>query len=298
MLNLINDKPVDPLDKANEAWLRNLQGNILSGHGRNHTVHLFLRLPDDIAGAKALVRELSVLVTSAHKQEIERQQFKAFGIPGRLFGNLFLSAHGYRKLGFEETQLEKAFHEEPDEPRPTRSNFLDGIAEHAEADLGDPSPANWDPGFDNVDAMVLLADDDEGYLSREARKLVDALESRCDVARIERGTALRNDDGEGIEHFGYVDGRSQPLYLTTDFEGLVNGSIGPGTTEKDSGRIDKWNPFEPLERVLVPDPLAKDDDCLGSFFVFRKLEQNVRDFTIEEQRLADALGRSSATLSS
>lgn len=290
MLNLINDKPVDPLYKANEAWLRNLQGNILSGHGRNHAVHLFLRLPDDIAGAKALVRELSALVTSAHKQEIERQQFKAFGIPGRLFGNLFLSADGYSKLGFEKAELEKAFHEEPDEPRPTRSNFLDGMAEHAEADLGDPSPANWDPGFDNIDAMVLLADDDVGYLSREARKLVDSLESRCDVARIEQGTALRNDDGEGIEHFGYVDGRSQPLYLTTDFEGLVNGSIGPGTTEKGGGRIDKWNPFEPLERVLVPDPLAKDDDCLGSFFVFRKLEQNVRDFTIEEQRLADALG--------
>lgn len=290
MLNLANDKPVDPLDKANEAWLRNLQGNILSGHGRDHTVHLFLRLPDSIAGAKALVRELSALVTSAHKQETERQQFKAFGIPGRLFGNLFLSAHGYRKLGFEEAELREAFHEEPDEPRPTRSNFLDGMAEHAVADLGDPSPANWDPGFENIDAMVLLADDDEGYLSREARKLVDSLEFRCDVARIERGTALRNDDGEGIEHFGYVDGRSQPLYLTTDFEGLVNGSIGPGTTEKDGGRIDKWNPFEPLERVLQRDPLAKDADCLGSFFVFRKLEQNVRDFTIEEQRLADVIG--------
>lgn len=164
------------------------------------------------------------------------------------------------------------------------------MAEHAVADLGDPSPANWDPGFENIDAMVLLADDDEGYLSREARKLVDSLEFRCDVARIERGTALRNDDGEGIEHFGYVDGRSQPLYLTTDFEGLVNGSIGPGTTEKDDGRIDKWNPFEPLERVLQRNPLAKDADCLGSFFVFRKLEQNVRDFTIEEQRLADVIG--------
>ncbi|MGH3984843.1 MAG: hypothetical protein ACRDST_19700 [Pseudonocardiaceae bacterium] len=57
-------------------------------------------------------------MTSARKQEIERQQFKAFGIPGRLFGNLFLSAHGYRKLGFEEAELKEAFHEEPDEPRP------------------------------------------------------------------------------------------------------------------------------------------------------------------------------------
>jgi len=100
MPNLKNDKPIDPLDEANAPWLRNLQGNILNGHGRDHTVHLFLRLPGDATRARDLVKELSALVTSAHKQEIERLQFKKYGIPGRLFGNLFLSANGYRKLGF------------------------------------------------------------------------------------------------------------------------------------------------------------------------------------------------------
>jgi Dyp-type peroxidase family len=71
---------------------------------------------------------------------------------------------------------------------------------------------------------------------------------------------------------------------------LVGGAVGAGTKERRGGKVDKWDPFEPLRRVLVPDPLAGDPDCLGSFFVFRKLEQNVRGFTIEEQRLADALG--------
>lgn len=291
MPSLNNDKPIDPLDEANAVWLKNLQGNILNGHGRDHTAHLFLRLPDDIGCAKAVVRELADHVTSAHKQERERQQYKVFRIPGRLFANLFLSASGYRKLGFDSDVLEAAFREEPDEPRPTASNFLEGMAKHAEADLGDVPPATWDKGFESgdIDAMLLLADDDENHLAREARRLVDDLETRCEVARIERGTALRNDDGEGIEHFGYIDGRSQPLYLTADFEGLENGTIGPETTEQ-GGRVDKWNPFEPLKRVLIPDPLGPDGDCLGSYFVFRKLEQNVRNFTIEEQRLADKLG--------
>jgi deferrochelatase/peroxidase EfeB len=64
----------------------------------------------------------------------------------------------------------------------------------------------------------------------------------------------------------------------------------PNTLEKDGGKVDVWNPFEPLKLVLLPDPLTKDPDCLGSYFVFRKLEQNVRGFIIEEQQLAEKLG--------
>jgi Dyp-type peroxidase family len=290
---LKNDRPIDPLDPANRSWLLNLQGNILNGHGRDHTVHLFLRLPADAALAREVVRErLAPLVTSAHKQEMERVQFKEYGIPGRLFGSVLLSANGYRKLGFAEAELREAFDEEPESIRDVQSNFLDGMAMHAEADLGDPAPAQWEEAYAraDIDAMVLLADDDAAFLSRSVRQLIDSLEGRCEIAHIERGTALRNDDGEGIEHFGYVDGRSQPLFLTSDFVDLVGGAIGAGTREKDGGLVDRWNPFEPLELVLREDTLAGRGDCLGSFFVFRKLEQNVRDFTIHEQLLADKLG--------
>jgi Dyp-type peroxidase family len=167
------------------------------------------------------------------------------------------------------------------------------MAAHAAPDLGDPDPRSWEAGYEprSIDAMLLLADDDEGYVAREARRLIDALEAaQCVVTRVERGSALRNDADEGIEHFGYVDGRSQPLFLTTDFSGLVDGAVGPATREAGGGPVDRWNPFAPLALVLTPDVLAQSPDCLGSYFVFRKLEQNVRDFTIEEQRLADALG--------
>lgn len=291
--DLANTKPLDVNDPVNTPWLRNLQGNILSGHGRDHTVHIFLKLPDDAAEARALTRELAGHITSAHKQETERHQFKTFGIPGSLFGNLFLSASGYRALGFADDALQNAFKEEANQPRPTASNFLDGMARHAVADLGDQPPEAWEFGraAGDVDLMLLLADDDEGYLSREARRVLDSLEGRCVVQHIERGTALRNDEGEGIEHFGYVDGRSQPLLLAADFEKLEpDGSIGSAAQERGGGRVDSWNPFEPLGLALLPDPLAGRADCLGSYFVFRKLEQNVRDLIIEEQRLADALG--------
>lgn len=42
---LANTAPIDPHDPQHQRWLKNLQGNILSGHGRDHTVHIFLRLP-------------------------------------------------------------------------------------------------------------------------------------------------------------------------------------------------------------------------------------------------------------
>ena len=58
----------------------------------------------------------------------------------------------------------------------------------------------------------------------------------------------------------------------------------------DEGGIDKWDPSEPLKRVLVADPATNAADSFGSYFVFRKLEQNVRGFKVREQELADALG--------
>jgi deferrochelatase/peroxidase EfeB len=84
-----------------------------------------------------------------------------------------------------------------------------------------------------------------------------------------------------IEHFGYVDGRSQPLFLNSDIE-----------TEKNKDGVDQWNPSAPLDLVLVPDPFAEEADCLGSYVVFRKLEQNVQGFKRHEQNLARTLGLS------
>jgi Dyp-type peroxidase family len=290
--NLDNTLPINTADPEHQGWLQNLQGNILSGHGRDNTVHIFLRLPNGSSDARVLVAELGEHVTSAYRQAVERQQFKDFDISGSMFRSVLLSANGYRKLGFPEADLKLAFDEAANQPRPTASNFLDGMAVHAQSDLGDPPPADWDSGYStaDIDLMLLLADDDDAFLIREARRILNAIDGRCEIARVERGTALRNDDGEGIEHFGYVDGRSQPLFLSTDFEGLQNGEIHSGTREASGGRVDVWNPFEPLKLVLVKDPLTNQADCLGSFFVFRKLEQNVRDFMVAEQKLADRLG--------
>ena len=94
------------------------------------------------------------------------------------------------------------------------------------------------------------------------------------------GLGLHNDNREGIEHFGYVDGRSQPLFLLEDIDAEENATDG----------IANWDPAFPLEQVIVPDPAAPDPAVhFGSYFVYRKLEQNVRRFKRQEQKLADRL---------
>lgn len=56
---------------------------------------------------------------------------------------------------------------------------------------------------------------------------------------------------------------------------------------RDEG-IAQWDPTFPLSSALVPDPLVTNPDELafGSFFVFRKLEQNVRADLPEAESVA------------
>ena len=91
---------IDSHDPKFKTMLQNLQGNILKGHGRDHTVHVFLTFTASGADLKKKFKALTTkLVTSAAKQRDETDLFKAFGIPGGPFGNVFLTASGYAKIG-------------------------------------------------------------------------------------------------------------------------------------------------------------------------------------------------------
>lgn len=276
-VDLSNAAPIDPNDPQFAPMLQNLQGNILKGHGRDHTVHMLMEFQPSLPHFHTNLRKTAAqYVTSAAQQLHDTQQFKDFGIPGGLFGNLMLTARGYAKLGFTPAQIAAAFPEAPGDLGVT-SNFKDGMAAGI-PDLSDPPESSWDAGYQGrrVDAMLLLADDDEGFLLRQAHAAAAQVSAFATILAVEHGGALRNESGNGIEHFGYVDGRSQPIYLAPDIA--------------DEGGTDKWNPSAPLGQVLVPDRAVSDADSFGSYFVFRKLEQDVLHFKMREQDLATSLG--------
>lgn len=85
-------------------------------------------------------------VTDALQQQIESEEFREAGIPGVLFGNVFLTARGYRSLGFSDAQLATAFTELEDDFFATASNFLEGMRAHGD-ELNDPPPTNWETKF-------------------------------------------------------------------------------------------------------------------------------------------------------
>jgi Dyp-type peroxidase family len=260
---------LDEDDKGLKAFYENLQGNILKGHGRHHTVNRFFSFdPARADEIKAAIAGLASAgqITSAAAQQSATESFRSGGPADVPAVFLFLSRFGYEKLGVSADL-------------PAGDAFTSGMKARTEK-LSDPSVADWDPLFRNdIDCLLLVGMPG----ASEAAKLADTLTAVLSAAGAtklgdESGLAIFNAAGEGLEHFGYVDGRSQPLFLKGDIgrEIVVDGT-------------DKWNPrFAALDTVLVRDPKG-GESAFGSFFVFRKLEQNVKGFKEAEEALADKL---------
>jgi len=257
-----------------KQMLADLQGNILKGHGRDHTTNLFLRFdPSEQAAAKTFIRKVvAPLVTDAAKQLKQGLAFKTTGKSGDVFVGFVLSATGYRALGI------------PAAKTPTDAAFAAGLKARSGA-LNDAAPATWDPAFQGeVHAMILIADDLQARVNNIRAVIEAKLPQSVTVIGREDGGGMRNANGDGIEHFGYVDGRSQPLMLKEDIKNEKAKTQG----------IDKWDPTFGIGTALVPSPGATNGTSFGSYFVFRKLEQNVRGFRTAEKQLATTLGLSPA----
>ena len=280
-----NTEPIDQNDLKYNALLSNLQGNILKGHGRDHTANIFVQFdPEQLEKAKDWIHDFAEKVTTAKVQLKETERFKRNRISGGIFKGLYVTAKGYEYFGT------------PDAKRPADASFRDGMEN---AKLKDPLKNEWEPTFRELEIhiMILLGDDDKTKLSVEAAKIIEELRPLTlptptpnsdppfysPHIRIEYGNAIRNANGDGLEHFGYVDGVSQPLFFKDEFEKFT------ATATPSSGVDLAWKPFAPLSLVLVDDPTTEVKHAFGSYFVFRKLEQDVRAFKKNEQDIATAL---------
>ena len=257
-----------------QAMLENLQGNILKGHGRPRTVNVFFKIDTTkVAQMKKALREIANYhVTSAMQQLEETEAFKTTGKSGETFVALALSASGYSSLGVLPAN------------RPNNPVFAAGMRSATSvAALSDPAVSTWETPFQSqIDGMVLIGSITDSPLLIERDHIVTLLiEGGATIVHQQKGEAVMNLVGDGIEHFGYVDGRSQPLMLVEDIE-----------HESTTAGISLWDPQFALNAALVPDPGAAPGlgaTSFGSYFIFRKLEQDVQGFKRREQQLADAL---------
>jgi len=256
--------------------LGKMQGNILQGHGRDHAVYLLLRFTAAAEQVRSVLTSyLPRVVTSALNQYLTARQREASGgtKDGGLFGSFFLSAEGYRHLGFSDEQI-RALLPEQALAAGFRSNFVEGMKAHGD-ELQDPPAEEWEQGYQGeVHALLLLADDHHKEVKRAERAARDALASIAEVTATERGCTYRKDHYQAYEHFGFADGISQPTFFTY---------------QRPKTPPEEWDGQERLSLLLIEDKAAGVDDAYGSFYVFRKLEQNVRGFADKCAELTKAL---------
>ncbi len=249
--------------------LNELQANILKGHGRRSTRNLFLTVRTGKASvARTGMKALAPLVTTAKQQLDATAAFKASGKPGEQVILALISRAGYKAMGTAAAKV------------PGDAAFGAGMAKR-KAILSDPPKANWDPDFPAAaHAMILIADASEALCRAAEAQVLAKLGAGWKVTHVESGQAIFDGAGNGLEHFGYVDGRSQPLMLTD---------------ETNNEAMTSWNAGFGPDIVLVGDPAGTmGSDSMGSYLVFRKLEQDVAGFKAAEASLADAQQRAAA----
>ena len=306
--------PYPDMLEALLAMQEDLQGNILKSHGRNYSVHLFLVFEPEkekLDKAKVWIRDFAEKVTSVKKQREQslcrqewiiqslnesatspKKQWEPSEIyqeglrleqrcqspPETLFANFFLSAKGYQTLlECTEEDIKNNF---------TDPTFTVGMKnENARQQINDPPLDKWDEGFGKDDvyihSLLLLADDNPDYLGTQARVVENEVKEFAKIIHIEVGKLFKRNDGKAIEHFGFLDGISQPLFFKNDIDDEV----------KKEG-TDKWDPGASLELVLIKDPLNTKEYSFGSYFVYRKLQQHVDRF---EQKIKDLANRLDVT---
>ncbi|MCY7375245.1 MAG: hypothetical protein LH472_04655 [Pyrinomonadaceae bacterium] len=266
------DSPINPDNPKYAAMLANLQGNILKSHGRNCAAHLFLTFSAEPEKVRRWIAIFTArYITSAYRQNYESKEFNINKISGRIFGGFYLSAAGYKSLGFDNLE---DFVEDNAIDNAVEVSFKDGMAAGA-MEFNDPPPEEWEEHFRDHQshALVLLADDDAERLKDVTARVLESLENVTTKIVVQEGTVLR-ENGKPIEPFGFRDCISQPHFYRADIE-----------KDRENG-FDRWDSAAPLKLVLVKDVLTAEEDSFGSYLVYRKLEQNVREFKATERKLA------------
>ncbi len=279
---------INPQDPQYQTLLSDLQGNVLQGHGRDFSCHVFLRFDASAtSSARTWIATFArTYVTTALAQyqqaRIYHLRKEAEQLPdgqrseseeqtsGRgLFASFLLSSYGYEELGFAENQM----------PQDPSGLFYQAMKNRGSA-LADPPVNTWESAFQGqIDALILLASDDRGELEAAAAQVTQEVANFATVLLSQEGTRWRNDAGNDIEPFGFADGLSQPLFYSYQ----VERARQRGTAF--------WDPSAPLSLALFRDPNGiHGEDSYGSFAVYRKLEQDVAGFTARLDQLASTLG--------
>lgn len=318
----------EPVFNAN-----NIQGNILSGFNKDFQTIVFFRI-DNPARFKLWLKSLVPRIATLAQVAAFNQLFKAMRTKLRDEPSMLKATWINVAFTFDGLKLLR-----PDADEFSDVAFRTSLRRRS-PDLGDPSdpdaegnPAQWlvtDGPLDGVNddkiahVMFIIAGDDDGDVNRATHGILTAAEGVTRVGFLgtayrgyEHGQNLPNEENgaggldlSGHEHFGFLDGVSQPGVrgrLSADLHDVLTVRQNPNN--RDQGKPGQeliWpgefvfgyaqgpsnpagNPdptFAEPGRVATAGPRWAND---GSFLVFRRLRQDVSRFHRFLERTATTL---------
>jgi Dyp-type peroxidase family len=253
--------------------LDQIQGDVLIGLQKFAEQFLFFQIKD-VAGFKLLLRKkIALRITTTRvvqEREFHLRDHKNQGHTNPL-PNIGVN------IGFTASGIGKLLPATNNGQTLGDTSFAVGAKAQAKS-LGDPvdaagSPTTWLPQFLNntIDGVFLVTGGSDADVNTEANNLLGILGASV-VAMFQENGDVRPGQEKGHEHFGWLDGVSQPGIngLTTPFPG--QRLLDPGLFAFGYGPT--ANPPLPWMRN-------------GSFMVFRRLKQLVPEF--DQYQLSQAL---------
>ncbi|KAJ7681517.1 dye-decolorizing peroxidase precursor [Mycena rosella] len=229
----------DPLD------IDNIQSDILAGMHKNKELFFFFGVKDAATFKTKLAADILPLITTTREiLSVDTQPLTAV--------NIAFSNTGLVALGVDTDDLGD-------------DDFVAGQFSET-GTIGD-NPALWDPAFagTGIHGVFLLASDTVDNINTELANIQSILGSSITEIHRLQGAA-RPGAEEGHEHFGFMDGISQPAV-----NGFTNPVL-PGQTPVDPG-------FFLLGEAGDPSQDSRPSWAVdGSFLVFRQLQQLVPEF--------------------
>ena len=259
--------------------LEDIQGDVLAYLQKNAEILMFFKITNAVAFRQAVKQHAIARITSvkqARQRDVIIERRKRLGQQGN---NYFYGLNvGFTKDGL--TQL-------IGQDRPDLDPSFERGAGHPStiAALHDPAISAWRPEFvsDRIDGVFLVAGPSRPFVTFHRNELLRFLGSSIKVVYSEIGNT-RPGAQRGHEHFGFLDGISQPGIrgLTSSSKPIYQPDQGlPGQDLLWPGEFvfgyPAQHPDDPVKAGPSPDmtaPWLKN----GSYMVFRRLEQKVPEF--------------------
>ncbi|MDC1162124.1 hypothetical protein OAT18_01645 [Tenacibaculum sp.] len=286
----LSQSKLDIDDPNLKTVFEDIQGNILKSHGRSHSIHLLLKFTAGSDLIRKWVGKISGRLTSAIEQHQTSLIYKDSG-KEHLFTGLMLSNTGFIALDIENQNIpdDKAFRAGMKNIDFIYDTGPGGVHKRTVNPLND-NPLHWEDSFkEQIDALVILAyggnntvaEECEYFLNKELEKLKDEINNIATVLSVEKGYTLKNDEKRVIEHFGFVDGVSNPVFFKHDFEQW---------DEKEGTEL--YDPSASFGLIAVNDLGGKNmETSFGSYFVYRKMQQNIKGFIDQTEEFTSILSK-------